>query len=127
MGKLRFYLVAFGLLVASSATADTRCWSQPFVDGALVAGYRAEIAGIPIPLVPISTDGGLTWCSEVPASGTYSMKLWVLWPGGEVEADNSGKVYDSRVTACKMNVTETGAVSLSDVSAVLSHLGEVCK
>jgi len=129
MGKLRFCLISVGvgLLFASPPSADTRCWAQPFVDGALIVGYRAEVAGIPILLTPISTDNGLTWCSEIPASGTYSMKLWVLWSGGEVEADNSGKVYDSRATACKMNVTETGAVSLADVSTVLSHLGEACE
>jgi len=91
-----------------------------------VAGYRAEIAGVETHLVPVSLDGGLTWCSEVPATGTYDMRLWVLWAGGEIEASNSPKTY-YRSTACRADLNENGAVGLGDVSTVLGLMGGECE
>ncbi len=119
-------LVLVIVLASTTAQADTRCWEQPFVEGALVAGYRVEIAGMEVPVVPVSEDGGLTWCAEVPSTGTYEMRLWALWAGDPIEAENSPKTY-YRSLACRADLNENESVDLVDVSTVLGLLGGVCE
>jgi len=112
------------LLIASSAQADTRCWHQPFVEGALVAGYRVEIAGMEVVIAPVSEDDGVTWCSEVPATGTYEMRLWVFGTTGDpIEAANSPKTY-YRSEVSRADLNDNGAVDMGDLSKLLGLMGE---
>ena len=125
-------IVLFGLsavIIANATPAAELCWEQP---GEIAArGYVVTVAGISVN--PEVVDHGDKFCATVDLTEPYSWDVAAVGqdvaPGlipvdYSIPSSNGPQVrWDM---ACRGDYDANGQISLSDVNAVLSGVGEVC-